>query len=154
MIKFRRKAGAKSRPPPFFTDKERRKFMTVTKLFKTALSLCGESNTAPYLADFALDWANTLMAEYFETEQSLRRESGAKELGTVPVLKLSDEEIPYDPRLVNGVFVLAFAAFICDICDDRELASIFRAQSRSAAETAAKAHEYAIFDAYAEEAVI
>lgn len=77
-----------------------------------------------------------------------------RELGTVPVLKLSDEEIPYDPRLVNGVFVLAFAAFICNICDDRELASIFRAQSRSAAETAAKAHEYAIFDAYAEEAVI
>ena len=54
--------------------------MTVSKIFKSALSLCGESNTAPYLAAFAVDWANALMAELFETEQSIRRAEGKDEM--------------------------------------------------------------------------
>ena len=121
--------------------------MTVKKIFTSALSLCGESNTAPYLADFAVDWANALLAQFFEAD-------GSKPLSTVPMLVTSEEEVPYDDTLVRGAFVFGFAALICDLCDDRELAANFRARAATAADTAAKAHEHAVFDVYAAEVSI
>ena len=68
--------------------------MKIKKIFTSALSLCGESNTAPYLADFAVDWANTLLAELYETEQSIRAANGEQLLSTVPVLITAEDEAP------------------------------------------------------------
>ena len=128
--------------------------MTVKKIFTSALSLCGESNTAPYLADFAVDWANALLAQFFEAERSIRLANGSKPLSTVPMLVTAEDEVPYDDTLVRGAFVFGFAALICDLCDDRELAASFRARAATAADTAAKAHEHAVFDVYATEVSI
>ena len=128
--------------------------MTVKNIFKNALSLCGESNTAPYLADFAVDWANALLAELFEVEQSIRRARGEAELSAVPEVAAAEDEVPYCEELLRGAFVFGFAAFICDLCDDRELAAKHRARSAAAAETAAKAHEHSIIDVYSPEVSI
>ena len=125
--------------------------MKIKKIFTSALSLCGESNTAPYLADFAVDWANTLLAELYETEQSIRAANGEQLLSTVPVLITAEDEAPYDDTLVRGAFVLGFAALICDLCDDRELAATFRARAANAAQNAAKAHEHQVCDIYGTE---
>lgn len=128
--------------------------MKIKKIFTSALSLCGESNTAPYLADFAVDWANALLAELYETEQGIRAAKGEQPLSTVPVLITAEEEAPYDDTLVRGAFVLSFAAQICDLCDDRELAATFRARSAKAAQNAAKAHEHQVCDVYGAEVSI
>ena len=128
--------------------------MTVSKIFKSALSLCGESNTAPYLAAFAVDWANALMAELFETEQSIRRAEGKDEMKALPVLASLEDEVPYSDALVGGAFIFGFASLICDLCDDRELAAGFRARGAKAANSAAKANEAFVLDVYSPEVSI
>lgn len=128
--------------------------MTVSKIFKSALSLCGESNTAPYLAAFAVDWANALMAELFETEQNIRRAEGKDEMKTLPVLASPEDEVPYSDALVGGAFIFGFASLICDLCDDRELAAGFRARGTKAANSAAKANEAFVLDVYSPEVSI
>lgn len=128
--------------------------MNVKTLFKKALSLCGENNSATYLEEFALDWVNVLLAEHFETEQSLRLFHNEKPLGAPPVLVSQEEEIPYSAELVQGVLPLFAAAIIADLCDDRELAQSLRARAALAEENAAKAFEHAIPDVYSGEVSI
>lgn len=128
--------------------------MNVKTLFKKALSVCGENNSATYLAEFALDWVNVLLAEHFETEQSLRLFHGEKPLEAPPVLVSQEEEIPYSAELVQGALPLFAAAIIADLCDDRELAQGLRTRGALAEQAAAKAYEHAVYDVYGGEVSI
>ena len=90
----------------------------------------------------------------FEVEQSIRCAKGEAELSAVPEVAAAEDKVPYCEELLRGAFVFGFAAFICDLCDDRELAAKHRARSAAAAETAAKAHEHRIIDVYSPEVSI
>ncbi len=124
--------------------------MTVNEIMKAALALCGESSPAPYISAFGVPWANTLLAENFETEQNIKRAAKKLPHEKLPTLTSLSDEVPYSDELVNPAFIFAFASFIADIGSDRELATLFRSRYMLAAQTAAKGFEHQIIDCYEE----
>lgn len=124
--------------------------MNSNEIMKTAPALCGEEAAAPRLSAFGPSWANVLMAESFEAEQSIRRAKGLPELSEIPEAKSAAEPLPYSEELLRGAFVFGFASFIAEAGGDRELAFAFRSRYANVLSTAAKGFEHQIADCYGE----
>lgn len=122
--------------------------MTVEEILNAALAICGESSPFPVVRGFAVSWANALLAEIFPADRSIAEANGTpvpENIGTVSAL---GDVLPCAEELCRGALVNGFAAFICDIGEDRALAAEFRTRFYSAIHTAAKANEHAVSDYY------
>lgn len=122
--------------------------MTVNEILEASLALCGESNPFPRVTAFAVPWANALLAETFPAERSLAEFNGLPVPESCGSVEELTDELPCSNELCRGAIINGFAAFICDVSDDRALAAEFRNRFYEAIQWAAKANEHDIVDCY------
>ena len=106
--------------------------MTSRELFESALALVGTDTTIDdSLQEYAVKWINLAMAEMFNAENSIRLNTGKKEMMSPLRVNDLDEEIPYDPR-----FYAAFTYYLAHWIykDDRELSFAQEMYNRFATE--------------------
>ena len=93
--------------------------MTVKECYEHAIALVPETfEDNPDMLSFAVFWCNILLAETLAYENIYRKANGMKELLRVPVLDETDEEIPYNERLVRTAFPYGMARWIFRENDD------------------------------------
>lgn len=93
--------------------------MTAQEVYDSALALVGtDTSIDDSLQDYVVSWINLAMAEMFNAENSIRLNTGRKEMVSPLRITSLDEEIPYDPRFY-GAFIYFVAHWIYK--DDREL---------------------------------
>ena len=122
--------------------------MTVEEILNASLALCGERNPFPAVQELAVSWVNELLAEVFPAECSAAEAKGEtvpENIGSVAAL---EDAVPCNDELCRGAMVNGFAAYICDIGDDRTLAAEYRKRFREAVYRAAKANEHVVADCY------
>lgn len=85
----------------------------VDRLLKEAMSMMGEE---PRYRDdyetFVVDIANTLMADLFDVNNTMREQAKKQPLACVPVVQQSREEIPYEYLCIKNIMVYGLAFWL------------------------------------------
>lgn len=97
--------------------------MTAFELYKRALGYNFETSTSEY-NDYYLGFINILLAENYSLNNTILRMKGQEELTECPVLISKDDEIVYQPELVNSVLPLGLASHLAKE-DEQQLYNVY-----------------------------
>lgn len=98
--------------------------MTVQDLYLSALALLGEKSTVKGYSDFKIPLTNQLLAECFNTNNTILASKGLTELTEIPTVTLETDVLTYDTKLARLAMPYGLASLLV-IDDDKQKSAAF-----------------------------